>query len=142
MKKSIALLSTVFAIYANGNFINKSENIIQDNKTNFLWQDTNEVKTVKRDFNEAISYCKNLELDGIKGWELPNLKQLFTIVNTKEYNPTIYSEFKNIVPDTYWSRKLFARGESKDAYTITFKTGSLFRRNIDDKFFVRCVKEK
>ena len=142
MKKSIILLCTLFAIYANGDFINKSKNIIQDNKTNFLWQDTKEVKTIKRDFKQAVSYCKNLELDGIKGWELPNLKQLFTIVDTKKYNPTIYSEFKNITPDTYWTRRLFARGESNDAYTITFKTGSLYRRNMNDKFFLRCVKEK
>ncbi len=142
MKKSIVLFCTLFVISANGDFINQSKNIIQDSKTNFLWQDTKEVKTIKRDFEEAASYCKNLELDNIKGWQLPNLKQLFTIVDTKKYNPTIYSEFKNITPDTYWSSKLFSRGTSNDAYTITFKTGSLYRRNMNDKFFVRCVKIK
>lgn len=142
MKISIVLFCMLFTISVNGDFINKGQNIIQDNKTNFLWQDTKEVKTIKMNFNTAVSYCKNLDLDGIKGWELPNLKQLFTIVNTKEYNPTIYKEFKNITPDTYWTTKLFSRGASNDAYTITFKTGSLYRRNMDDKFFVRCVKIK
>ncbi|MBT3881963.1 MAG: DUF1566 domain-containing protein [Campylobacteraceae bacterium] len=142
MKKLIVLCCTLFTIYANGDFINKSKSIIQDNQTSFLWQDTKEVKTIKRDFTEAVSYCKDLELDGIKGWELPNLKQLFTIVNTKKYNPAIYEEFKNINPDTYWTSKLFSRGASNDAYTITFKTGSLYRRNMNDKFFVRCIKTK
>jgi hypothetical protein len=85
------LLLSGFLISVNADFIQKSQNIILDTKTNFLWQDTKEVSSVKRDFKEAVSYCKALEIDGVKGWELPNMKKLFTIVDTKKYNCSGYS---------------------------------------------------
>lgn len=141
MKIAKIVLLIGFVISANADYVQKSPNIILDTKTNFLWQDTKDVSSVKRNFKEASSYCKSLEIDGVKGWELPNMKKLFTIVDTKKYNPTIDKSFKYIAPDTHWTSRLFATGGTSDAYTISFQTGSFFRRNMEDKYYLRCVKE-
>ena len=141
MRKNIIFIFLLLASFANAEFTQKSESIIQDSKTGFLWEDTNTSKTVLRTFKEASTYCSELELDGQKGWIIPNLKELFTIVNTQAYNPTSFPEFKFTAGDTYWTTRLYSRGISNDAYTITFKTGSLYRRNMEDKFFVRCLKK-
>lgn len=141
MRKNIISIFLLLASFANAEFTQKSESIILDSKTGFLWEDTKTSKTTLRTFKEASAYCKDLELDGQKGWIIPNLKELFSIVNTQAYNPTSFPQFKFTAADTYWTTRLYSRGISNDAYTITFKTGSLYRRNMDDKFFVRCLKK-
>lgn len=141
MKILNMLLFSSLMFCVNADYVHKSPNIILDTKTNFLWEDTKEVASVKRTFKDATSYCKSLELDGVKGWELPNMKKLFTIVDTKLYNPTIDKSFKHIAPDTHWTSRLFASGGTSDAYTISFQTGSFFRRNVEDQYYLRCVKE-
>ena len=85
MKILNILLISGFLISLSADYVQKSPNIILDTKTNFLWQDSKDVSSKKRNFSEAISYCKALELDGVKGWRLPNMKKLFTIVDTKKY---------------------------------------------------------
>ena len=140
MKILNILLLTGLLVSANAEYIQKSQHVILDTKTNFLWQDSKDVSLVKRNFKEAVAYCRALELDGRKGWELPNMKKLFTIVDTKKYNPTIDEAFKFITPDAHWTSRLFADGATDDAYTVTFVTGSFFRRNMEEKYYVRCVK--
>jgi len=141
MKILNILLISGFLISLSADYVQKSPNVILDTKTNFLWQDTKDVSSKKRNFSEALSYCKSLELDGIKGWELPNMKKLFTIVDTKKYNPTIDKSFKHIAPDTHWTSREFGNGAIDEAYTITFQTGSFYRRSKLETYYLRCVKE-
>ena len=54
-------------------------------------------------WEEAINYCENLSLTGFEDWELPNLKELRSLVDYNEYNPSIDVHY---FPDTvlfqYW----------------------------------------
>ena len=140
MRSLNILLLTSFLFSLNADFIRKSPNIILDTKTNFLWQDTKDVSTLKINFTDAVSYCKKLDLDGVKGWKLPNMKKLFSIVDTKKYNPAIDTAFKFIKADTHWTSREFGNGVGNDAYTVNFKTGSFFRRDKADKYNFRCIK--
>ena len=126
--------------YLNAQMLKQSESTIKDEKTNLLWQDTKEVNSVKRDFEEAQKYCQNLELDGQKGWEMPNLVELFSIVDTKSYNPTLDKEFKYFISDNYWSNKTFGHGASGEAFVVNFLSGAFNRELMVDKFYVRCLK--
>lgn len=130
-----------FLSYANAQIVTKSENIVEDTKTNFLWQDNKIVKTEKRSFKEATEYCKELKLDNITGWELPGFLELFSIVNPKVYNPTLSKKFQNFVTDNYWSAKKFGHGTSTEAIVINFKSGAFNRELMVDKFYVRCYKK-
>ncbi len=126
---------------ASAQMISQSENIIKDNKTNFIWQDTKIVKTEKRSFADAKEYCSNLEIDGIKGWILPGFGELFSLVDMKVYNPTLSKSFKHFVPDNYWTTKTFGHATSGEAFVVNFKSGAFNRELMVDKFYVRCYKK-
>jgi hypothetical protein len=140
MKMLNALIFMSILTYSNAEIIKQSESIIKDTKTNLLWQDTKEVTTEKRNFEESQKYCENLELDGHKGWQMPNFLELFSLVDTKVYNPTLSKEFKYVVSDNYWTSKTFGHGVSGEAFVVNFLSGAFNRELMDDKFFVRCFK--
>lgn len=137
----ILILSLCIAFTANADIVKNSTNIMKDTRTNFLWQDTKDVTTTKRSFEEAVGYCKNLELDGYKSWELPGFVELFSIIDTKLYNPSISKNFKFVLADNYWSSKTFGHATSKEAFVVNFLSGAFNREKMDGSFYVRCYKK-
>ena len=141
MKLLTILFITGLLSFANAQMINESNNIIKDTKTNLLWQDNQEAKTQIMDYDTAVNYCKNLEIDGKKGWKVPGFGELFSIVNPKSYNPTLSKEFKNYVSDNYWTSKSFSHAMSKEAFVVNYLSGAFNRELMEDKFYVRCFKD-
>lgn len=142
MKQLTLLIFSLFMVYsANADIVKNSANTIKDTKTNYLWQDTKDVSTIKRTFEDAVGYCKNLELDGHKSWDLPGFVELFSIVDTKVYNPTISGNFKYVVSENYWSAKTFGHATSKEAFVVNFLSGAFNREKMDETFYVRCYKK-
>lgn len=142
MKQLSIIIVSLFIVYsANADIVKHSANTLKDTKTNYIWQDTKDVSTAKRTFEDAIGYCQNLELDGYKSWELPGFVELFSIVDTKVYNPTISGNFKFVVSENYWSSKKFGHGTSQEAFVINFLSGAFNREKMDELFYVRCYKK-
>ncbi|EQB39236.1 hypothetical protein M947_07130 [Sulfurimonas hongkongensis] len=137
----IFILSLFIACGVNADIVKNSTNTIKDTKTNYLWEDTKEASTTKRTFDDAVNYCKNLELDGHKSWELPGFVELFSIVDTKVYNPTISENFKYVVSENYWSAKTFGHATTKEAFVVNFLSGAFNREKMDKTFYVRCYKK-
>ena len=138
---NILILSLFITLSVNADIVKNSANTIKDTKTNYLWQDVKDVSSTKRSFEDAVAYCKNLELDGYKSWELPGFMPLFSIVDTKAYNPTISKSFKFVVSDNYWSSKTFGHASSQEAFVINFLSGGFNREKMDELFYVRCYKK-
>ncbi|MDA3909447.1 MAG: DUF1566 domain-containing protein [Sulfurimonas sp.] len=138
---NILILSLCMAYSVSADIVKNSANTMKDTKTNYLWQDTKDVSTTKRNFTDAVDYCKNLELDGHKSWELPGFMELFSIVDTKVYNPTISGNFKYVVAQNYWTSKTFANATSKEAFVINFISGAFNREKMGELFYVRCYKK-
>ncbi|MFT5836224.1 MAG: hypothetical protein ACI9RG_001123 [Sulfurimonas sp.] len=136
----ILILSLCLAYTASADIIKNSDNTLKDTKTNLIWQDTKDVSTIKRTFKDALSYCENLELDGKKSWKLPGFMDLFSLVDTKVYNPTISKEFKFIASDNYWISKTFGNASSQEAFVINFLSGAFNREKMSEEFYVRCYK--
>ena len=130
----ILLLSMVYN--ANAELIKSSQGVIKDTKTNYLWQDTKEVSEVKRNFVDAVKYCKNLELDGEKSWEVPGFMELQSIVDPRAYKPAISKKFNFVVSDKYWTSKHFGDIGNKHAYVVNFSSGSFNRERAHYVFFV------
>ena len=138
---NILILSLFISLSVNADIVKNSASTIKDTKTNYLWQDTKDVSITKRSFKDAVGYCKNLDLDGYKSWELPGFVELFSIVNTKVYNPTISENFKFAVSDNYWSSKTFGHASSNEAFVVNFLSGAFNREKMDQEFYVRCYKK-
>ena len=137
--KSLLLLSSIS--FLNAQMVSVSENILKDTKTNFLWQDTKEVKTKKINYAQAKQYCKNLKLDGHSNWEVPTFLAAFSIVDTKVYNPTLPKEFQHFVSDNYWTTKTFGHGMSGEAFVVNYLSGAFNRFPMEEHFYVRCYKD-
>ena len=135
----ILLLSITYN--ANAELIRSSKNTIKDTKTNYLWQDSKEVSTEMKTFVEAIDYCKNLELDGEKSWEVPGFMELQSIVDVYAYNPAISKKFSFIVPAKYWTSKSYGTKGNKFAYVVNFSTGVFNKERAHYKYYVRCYKK-
>jgi len=114
-------------------------NVVMDKKTNLMWQDNGDRKSLQKDYNSAKNYCKKLNLNGYDDWYLPTHEQLLTITDKSKYNPSIKSEFKNITSSRYWSSSPYV-SDAKYAWNVNFKFGNSDFNYKTDKLYVRCAR--
>ena len=74
----------------DGPYINNGNGTISDQETGLMWQQTSDEEL--RTYPEACDRCDSLELGGHSDWELPDIYQLHTIVDTR-YSPAVNSYF-------------------------------------------------
>jgi hypothetical protein len=90
------------------------QEIVVDNNTKLEWQHVVSEKTYT--WNEALSYCKNLEYAGYTDWRLPEPLEILTIVDNNAFNhsPGLYDTPQLIVDELYFGSVLpsFAVGNS------------------------------
>ena len=123
------------AVYANDTFV--------DRTTGLEWQDNYASQSVKKNWYDAKSYCRNLKLSGHSDWRLPTIKELQSIVDISKYRPVIKDGFKNVkynfLDDGYWSSSEYA-GNSSKALGVCFFEGCTGWDNRSSKNYVRCVR--
>jgi len=123
MKKIIlitmGLSLSLFADFSRNN----TTNIVTDNYTQLVWQDNERQELTLPD---AIEYCEALSLGGHDDWRLPNINELFSIVDytknkniNKNININKDNRRKSIITD-YPDSQLYLHSEfqtgSKDTY--------------------------
>ena len=80
-----------------------TKEVVIDPKTNLIWQDNADTKTVQRNWQSAKDYCKNLNLNGYNDWYLPTKEQLQSIIDKTGVAPEIRVQFQNSFSGKYWS---------------------------------------
>lgn len=65
--------------YGKNNFEDNNDGTITDIATGLIWQKDDSKKALE--FEDAIKYCKNLDLAGENNWRVPNAKELHSIVD-------------------------------------------------------------
>jgi len=123
------LLSTLFA-----------KDLIYDETTKLLWQDTHINKEASVTYKEAANYCKYLELGKFKNFRLPTLDELQTIVDYKNYKPAVLKGFHYVENTTYWTSTPFANADD-EVWTINFEKGSRATKAIYYDRHFRCVQQ-
>ncbi len=63
----------------SSNLVDNSDGTVSDANTELMWQQ--EILEGSYDWENAISYCENLDLAGFNDWKLPNAKELHTILD-------------------------------------------------------------
>lgn len=105
MKKILLIIMLLSSLIWGDRFTRDANGIVTDNSTHLQWQDdySDNANVIKNtSWESAISYCEALDLDGT-GWRLPHIKELFTIVDYTQYDPTIDPVFQYTMSFTYWS---------------------------------------
>ncbi len=88
-------------------FTDNGDGTVSDNITGLMWQqspDTNEDTIIdvndKLTFSEAQTYCDNLDFAGNTDWWLPDIKQLYSLIDFSGTDPSGYegSDTSALVP--------------------------------------------
>jgi len=89
------------------------------------------------DWQNAISYCNNLAIAGRKGWRLPSVAELSSLVDTTQESPSLPDGhyFKNVQSFYYWLSNTY-EGDSDSAWRANMFNGSV---SFDLKVGSSCV---
>jgi hypothetical protein len=118
-------------------YADNGDGTITDHVTKLIWQKIAPSGTYI--WNEAINYCKSLELAGFSDWQLPDIQSLLTIVDFSRSNPAINKSF--FLANTslnYWS-STDDKG-SASALTVFFNFGDVVGDAKASLNNIRCVR--
>ena len=76
-------------------------NTVRDTLWDKVWQKSDD--GVYRTWNEAQSYCSNLQLDGYSDWRLPSIQELQTILDYTTYYPSLSTQLFKSSWYYYWT---------------------------------------
>ena len=108
-----------------------------DTKTKLTWQQT--APTAPYAWAAAKIYCQNLTLAGT-GWRLPTGKELQTIVDYSQSNPSIDpTAFPATAATYFWSSSPLA-GSPTSAWFVHFFHGDTSASDVPNTRDVRCVR--
>lgn len=141
------MLSVVTDSSAN-QFLDNNDGTVTDKTIGITWQ--TEDDNVKRDWQAAKQYCRDLKYAGHDDWRLPNKYELGTIRSEGKSYPYINLElFPGTKAARYWSRTSlpyydgkaffvqFGKGKTSHDKKLKFKA-----MEKDNKYYVRCIRGK
>ena len=113
---------------------------ILDWETGLVWEKSPD--TTMRTWVHAIDYAYQKTVGGRKGWRLPTVEELASLVDpTQNYLalPSVHP-FTNVQSDYYWSATTSAYDTSK-AWAVSFGYGGVdYGLKSDDIVYVWCVR--
>ncbi len=112
-----------------------SRHTVKDNYTGLIWQKEDDGE--KRTWDDAVSYCNDLSLSGLK-WRLPEQEELYYLGDVTKYNPAVDKEFFNLRSSWYWSNTLY-ENDSDSAWLVYFYDGNDGWDNKTSTVYVLCV---
>ncbi len=91
-------------------------------------------------WNDAVSYCDALDWGGYTDWRLPDVKELYSIVDTRRTFPsTDPAAFPQTPLSYFWSSSSYAADPSS-AWGVAFDNGYVGNVDKDNGKYVRCVR--
>ena len=119
-----------------------NDEAVLDKETGRVWEQSPSADS----FNwfQALARCYQLEVGGRKGWRLPTIEELASLVDRSQPAPTLPTghPFDNVQSFTYWSTTTLADSAGK-AWVVSFADGGVgngVNGKADDDFFVWCVR--
>ena len=116
-------------------------NVVIDSKNDLMWQDSSAAALETGTWAEALSYCNNLNLLAHTDWRLPNINEIFSIVDYSKSRSSIHSSFQNVTSMNYWSSTTHI-DDTTEAWGVDFTDGD--NESIDktsDVNHIRCVRD-
>jgi len=119
-------------------------NIVTDSYSGLMWQD--EENIISDTWENAMRQCKVLELGGYDDWRLPNINELFRIVNkssnykSPRINKVYFRYTESSGYSHYWSSTT-SISNYLYSWGISFNTGEVStNKKTDDDLYIRCVR--
>lgn len=120
-------------------YTDNGDETVTDNNTLLVWQQSDD--SSQRTWDDAVSYCQNLELGAYTDWRLPFIKELQSIADYESTTPAIDSTyFTNTTSNgDYWSSTTNA-DDNADAWCVFSYDGSVSYDPKSLTGYVRCVR--
>jgi len=152
---------TLYETMKNRFIRDNTKEVVLDITTNLMWQDDTTAKTIKKqwltttNYNDchdngnncenttgdtAATYCEAMTLGGYDDWRIPTYEELYGIVKSTVYHPSISNIFQHTVSSYYWSSSTVVGNESY-AWNVNFHYGGDYWGSKSASFFVRCVRD-
>jgi hypothetical protein len=115
---------------------------VRDNETGLVWEKSPS-SSPAADWVQATANCVNKSIAGRKGWRLPSVVELATLIETSQSVPTLPAghPFTNVQADNYWTATTYAQ-DANIAWGVNFNGGSvsvvLFKNG--NGLFAWCVR--
>jgi hypothetical protein len=112
---------------------------VLDKETGLVWE--RDTVSSLRNWNDAIYYCYASNLGGRKGWRLPSVEELSSLIDPAQNNPALPAghPFTNVHASYYWSSTTYA-GNPGGAWSVGFSGGGVNDYDKYDSLYVRCVR--
>jgi len=117
-----------------------AKDLIYDETTKLLWQDSVINKDASVTYKEAQNYCTFLSIKKYKDFRLPTLNELQSLIDYKNYSPAILNGFKHVANTSYWTTTPFADDDT-EVWNINFEKGSRATKAIYYDRHFRCVQK-
>ncbi len=85
---------------AFGDFVDNGDGTVTDSATGLMWQQSDYYLNMGSGWRDGLNYCEGLSLAGHNDWRLPNIKELFSIVDLSRRDPSINTAY---FPNTHSS---------------------------------------
>jgi len=129
----------VMGTFVRDPIVHKEYPAVLDKETGLVWQ--RDTESTEQIWGNACIYCYQLSLGGRKGWRLPTIEELASLVDPSQVNPALPEGhlFTNVKLSLYWSSSTVV-GFPGYAWGVNFDNGFV---GISDKmngYYVRCVR--
>ena len=97
---------------------------VLDKETGLVWAKNANIASGAKTWQDAINYCRNLNIGGRIGWRLPTVEELSSLVDESQSNPALPTghPFDNVRSGNYWSSSTYA-GNTSDAWFVFMSNG-------------------
>ena len=113
-------------------------NVVLDKETGLVWEKTPSTPTM--DWYSAQSNCYTKQVSGRRGWRLPTVEELASLVDTSQSNPSLPSGHPFTVQSSYyWTATTYATNTA-DAWFVYFYGGSVLYGDKYANVYVWCVR--
>ena len=113
---------------------------VRDDETGLVWEKT--LETTELSWTDARAACADKDVGGRKGWRLPSISELASLVDTSMRTGStlpLSHPFTNAHADVYWSATTMA-GNPNSAWLVFFDTGKVSHAYKTITFHVWCVR--
>ena len=112
---------------------------VLDKETGLVWEKSPD--TTKRDWYDACAHCYQREVGGRKGWRLPTVEELASLVDTTNASPALPTghPFSNVQSSYYWSSSTTHR-YADVAWFVFFHNGFVNYKEKYTDSYVWCVR--
>ena len=103
--------------WPNPRFADHGNGTVSDNLTGLMWAKNADLWG-NVNWETAITNCNALELDGHDDWRLPNIRELQSLLDYRNYDPVLPADCSctNVQSDYYWTSTTWGSSASAAWY--------------------------